>query len=97
MIFEKTHIASKIRFKYKVFSFIMKINSFKFYNDPPHFHNGYNRHFCKDRRYRTGIDVNVLDILKYEPGGYYTLDRGYTDLKTDLSLHPIFIKICKLG
>jgi len=26
-------------------------------------------------------DVNVLDLLKYEPGGYYILDRGYTDFE----------------
>jgi len=24
-------------------------------------------------------DMNALDLLKYEPGGYYILDRGYTD------------------
>lgn len=24
-------------------------------------------------------DMNVLDLLTYEPGGYYILDRGYTD------------------
>jgi hypothetical protein len=23
--------------------------------------------------------MNVLDLLNYEPGGYYILDRGYTD------------------
>jgi hypothetical protein len=26
-------------------------------------------------------DVNLLDQLKYEPGGYYILDRGYLDCK----------------
>jgi hypothetical protein len=26
-------------------------------------------------------DVNALDLLHYEPGGYYILDRGYVDYK----------------
>ena len=26
-------------------------------------------------------DVNALDLLTYEPGGYYLLDRGYTDFE----------------
>jgi hypothetical protein len=26
-------------------------------------------------------DVNALDLLQYEPGGYYILDRGYIDYK----------------
>jgi len=32
-------------------------------------------------------DVNVLDLLKYEPGGYYILDRGYTDFKRLYRIH----------
>jgi hypothetical protein len=37
-------------------------------------------------------DVNVLDLLKYEPGGYYILDRGYTDFERlyRINLHSAF-------
>ncbi|MFZ0472012.1 MAG: IS4 family transposase [Bacteroidales bacterium] len=32
-------------------------------------------------------DVNVLDLLKYESGGYYILDRGYTDFGRLYKIH----------
>lgn len=37
-------------------------------------------------------DVNVLDLLEYEPGGYYILDRGYTDFERlyRINLHSSF-------
>jgi hypothetical protein len=32
-------------------------------------------------------DVNVLDVLEYEAGGYYVLDRGYVDFERLFFLH----------
>ena len=32
-------------------------------------------------------DVNALDLLYYEPGGYYILDRGYVDYKRLFIIH----------
>jgi hypothetical protein len=32
-------------------------------------------------------DVNALDLLYYEPGGYYILDRGYVDYKRLFRIH----------
>lgn len=32
-------------------------------------------------------DVNLLDLLNYEPGGYYILDRGYIDFKRLFKIH----------
>ncbi len=32
-------------------------------------------------------DMNALDLLYYEPGGYYILDRGYIDYKRLLRIH----------
>jgi len=32
-------------------------------------------------------DVNLLDLLHYEPGGYYILDRGYIDFKRLFKIH----------
>jgi hypothetical protein len=32
-------------------------------------------------------DVNALDLLYYEPGGYYILDRGYIDYARLYSIH----------
>ncbi len=32
-------------------------------------------------------DINLLDYLHYEPGGYYILDRGYTDFKRLFQIH----------
>lgn len=32
-------------------------------------------------------DVNLLDQLKYEPGGYYILDRGYLDYRRLYRIH----------
>lgn len=32
-------------------------------------------------------DVNILDQLKYEPGGYYILDRGYLDFGRLYKIH----------
>src|ERR1035437_748382 len=37
-------------------------------------------------------DVNLLDVLQYESGGYYILDRGYIDFKRlyQIQLHSAF-------
>ena len=32
-------------------------------------------------------DVNALDLLHYEPGGYYILDRGYVDYERLFRIH----------
>lgn len=32
-------------------------------------------------------DVNLLDQLKFEPGGYYILDRGYLDYRRLYRIH----------
>lgn len=32
-------------------------------------------------------DVNLLDVLAYEPGGYYILDRGYIDFDRLFKIH----------
>jgi len=32
-------------------------------------------------------DINILDLLYYEPGGYYILDRGYIDYSRLYSIH----------
>lgn len=35
-------------------------------------------------------DVNALDLLYYEPGGYYILDRGYIDYERLFRIHQSF-------
>ena len=35
-------------------------------------------------------DVNALDLLYYEPGGYYILDRGYMDFERLYRIHQSF-------
>lgn len=35
----------------------------------------------------SGHDVNFLDIVEYEPGGYYVLDKGYVDFKRLYLIH----------
>jgi hypothetical protein len=35
-------------------------------------------------------DVNALDLLYYEPGGYYILDRGYIDFERLYRIHQSF-------
>ena len=32
-------------------------------------------------------DVNILDLVRYEPGAYYVMDRGYLDFKRLYALH----------
>ena len=32
-------------------------------------------------------DVNFLDIIEYEPGGYYVLDKGYVDFSRLYLIH----------
>jgi len=32
-------------------------------------------------------DLNTLDVLRYEPGGFYILDRGYIDYKRLYNIH----------
>jgi Transposase DDE domain/Domain of unknown function (DUF4372) len=32
-------------------------------------------------------DVNVLDVLEYEPGGFYILDKGYVDFRRLYHIH----------
>ena len=32
-------------------------------------------------------DMNYLDLLYYEPGGYYILDRGYIDYERLFRIH----------
>jgi hypothetical protein len=35
-------------------------------------------------------DVNALDLLNYEPGGYYILDRGYIDFERLFKIHQSY-------
>lgn len=35
-------------------------------------------------------DVNALDLLNYEPGGYYILDRGYIDYERLFKIHQSY-------
>jgi Transposase DDE domain len=39
-------------------------------------------------------DMNALDLLNYEPGGYYILDRGYTDYERLYKINQTFSIFC---